>query len=483
MILAEDISFIYPEQTKPVLNNVSFSVKHGEFVLFCGQSGCGKSTMLRTINGIIPNLTEGKLSGRITVNGIDPAETPMYELAKMIGTVFQNPKSQFFNLDSDSELAFAMENSGCQPQKIRERMEELTELFEIQHLRGRNIYEMSGGEKQILAIASVCMNDPDVLVLDEPTANLDLAAIKVLQRILGILRSQGKTIIIAEHRLSFLKDLADKVYLMDDGRTDRCMTGKEFFSMNEDQRSSLGLRQLIPKPMPISNRSGQGEEVLSAINISAAYGRHRILDNLNFRVFSGDIIGITGKNGSGKSTLFRLICGLQRPVGGYFRIGKKPCKDKQLRQSCCIVMQDVNYQLFGESVIEECRSSACDEDEARINEIIEKMHLTEWRDSHPMALSGGQKQRLAIAAGMLQNKKIYLFDEPTSGLDYASMMQVREQIEKLSHQGAAVFVITHDMELLDMLCSRCFFVNDGGITELYSEDGFSKVVAKLLVKG
>ena len=143
-------------------------------------------------------------------------------------------------------------------------------------------------------------------------------------------------------------------------------------------------------------------------------------------------------------------------------------------------MQDVNFQLFGESVIDECMISSDDADEAKAEKVLADMQLTKWRESHPMALSGGQKQRLAIAAGLMQDKLVYLFDEPTSGLDYQSMIQVRDRIRELSQRGKAVFVITHDMELLDMLCSRCFFVHDGGISEIYADDGYSRVVTKLL---
>jgi energy-coupling factor transport system ATP-binding protein len=480
MIIAKNLTFTYPEQDTPVLKDVSISVKRGEFVLLCGASGCGKSTLLRTLNGMIPNISDGTLQGKVTVDGKTLSETPMYELAKMIGTVFQNPKSQFFDPDSDSELAFAMENAGCPAEKIRERLENLTSLFEIQHLRGRNIYEISGGEKQILAIATVCMNDPDVLILDEPTANLDQAAVQIMQKILGILKAQGKTIVIAEHRLSFLRELADTVYILQEGSIGQIMTGKEFFSMDEDMRLSLGLRQLAAIPMHISERPVQGEELLSAKNISVSYRSHKILDDIFFRAYSGDIIGITGKNGAGKSTLFRTMCGLQKPGGGHFSINSKACREKQLRELSCIIMQDVNYQLFGESVVGECRSAAYDADEAEINALLEQMKLSEWRDSHPMALSGGQKQRLAIAAGILQHKKVYLFDEPTSGLDLASMMKVRDEILKLSRAGAAVFVITHDMELLDLVCSRCFFMQNGSMTELFADDGFSRLVMKKL---
>lgn len=480
MIRIQGLKFSYPEQGEAVLKDITLDIGQGETVLLCGVSGCGKSTLLRTINGMIPHVTDGEMSGVVTVGGAAVDDTPMYELSRRTGSVFQNPKSQFFNLDSDSELAFAMENAGRPSAEIRARMEQLTELFGIEHLRGRSIYEMSGGEKQILAIASACMNDPDVLVLDEPTANLDPAAIVTMQKILAVLRSQGKTIVIAEHRLSFLRELADTVCIMQSGRIVQRMSGKDFFAMNEDTRISLGLRQLASRPLTASQKPARGEELLCAKNISAAYGKHKVLSGLFFKAYAGDIIGVTGRNGAGKSTLFRLICGLQRPSGGRFLTGGKNCSDKQLRQHSCIVMQDVNFQLFGESVIDECMISSDDADEAKAEKVLADMQLTEWRESHPMALSGGQKQRLAIAAGLMQDKSVYLFDEPTSGLDYQSMIQVRDRIRELSQRGKAVFVITHDMELLDMLCSRCFFVHDGGISEIYADDGYSRVVTKLL---
>ena len=192
MIEIQDFSFCYPGQEKPVVQHVDLQIQQGEVVLLCGRSGCGKSTLLKAMNGMIPHVENGTFSGTVLLNQKNIAEIPMYLLSQEIGSVFQNPKSQFFNLDSDSELAFSMENAGYPPEQIQRRIEEMTKLFQIQHIRGRSIFEMSGGEKQILAIASVCAAEPAVYIMDEPTANLDISAIEKIKSNLEITQTAGE---------------------------------------------------------------------------------------------------------------------------------------------------------------------------------------------------------------------------------------------------------------------------------------------------
>ncbi|MBS6367552.1 MAG: ABC transporter ATP-binding protein, partial [Clostridiales bacterium] len=210
MISLEQVSFGYGENQE-TLSQVSATVARGECVLLCGASGCGKTTVTKLINGLIPAFTPGcRLGGRVMVDGLVPRETPMYELAQRVGSVFQNPKSQFFNLDTDSELAFGLENEGRPPEEICRRVERAVETLHLQALRGKNIFSLSGGQKQLLAFGSVYAMGPEIYVLDEPTANLDQEAIARLRHQIAALKQQGCTIVVAEHRLYFLTDLIDR---------------------------------------------------------------------------------------------------------------------------------------------------------------------------------------------------------------------------------------------------------------------------------
>lgn len=242
MVKFDNISFSYGNKNDEQLKNISFEINRGEFVLICGRSACGKTTVTKCINGLIPHFSEGNYSGTVIINGREVANTPVYAISENVGSVFQNPKTQFFNLDTDSELVFGMENMGTEPEKIWGRVKEVTNDLHIENLLGRGVFELSGGEKQILALASIYAVNPDVYVLDEPTANIDQRGIVRLHDILLKLKQMGKTVIISEHRLYFLMDLIDKAIYIDHGVVREIYTGDEFRNLNENERIRLGLR-------------------------------------------------------------------------------------------------------------------------------------------------------------------------------------------------------------------------------------------------
>ncbi len=482
MIELKNISFQYFGSDTATLKDFSLHIKKGECVLLCGKSGCGKTTVTKLVNGMIPYLSSGDKKGSVTLNGRNVEEIPMYELSKIIGSVFQNPKSQFFNLDTDSELVFALENQGIPVEVIKSRLEEVTEELGIQKLRHRDIFSLSGGEKQLIAIASVYMAAPDVLVLDEPTANLDVLAIDTLKQILLQMKQQGKTILIAEHRLSYLKDIADTVIFMENGTQKEVYTGKEFYHLDDNKRKSMGLRRLYNTAKESAAMLQRTKKVsIQLNNARISYGKRTILENISFKAHKGDIIGITGNNGVGKTSLCRAICGLSALKEGKMKYGSQEMNVSDRLQRSYLIMQDVNHQLFGESVKEECMMNCNPVSNAKIDSILNTMDLSAYAENHPMTLSGGQKQRLAIAVSLLLDKDIYIFDEPTSGLDYASMCTVRNQISMLAQRGATVFLVTHDMELLDTLCNRCFFVLSNKIVEIFSDTfNYSSHVKRML---
>ena len=456
MISIDRVSFGYGE-AQETLSQVSAAIAPGECVLLCGASGCGKTTVTKLINGLIPAFTPGcRLEGRVEVDGLDPGTTPMYELARKVGSVFQNPKSQFFNLDTDSELAFGLENEGRPPDEIRKRVSDTVDALHLQELQARNIFSLSGGQKQLLAFGSVYAMGPEIFVLDEPTANLDQDAIARLHDQIAGLKRQGRTVVIAEHRLYFLTDLIDRALYLRDGVLERTFTRKQFCALTDREREALGLRTLIPAGCTLPAAAPAGaKEGLSVEGLTCAYRKEPpVFQALSFSARPGEVVAITGPNGVGKTTLSRCLCGLIREQAGQIVLNGRPLNRKERQKAAFCVMQDVNHQLFSDSVWGECRMSAPDVPDSTLKGVLDSLHLLPFRERHPMSLSGGQKQRLAVATALLSEKPILIFDEPTSGLDYARMVEVSGVIRSLAQQGRIVLVVTHDQEFLQRACDR-----------------------------
>ena len=456
MISIDNVSFGYGE-AQETLSQVSAAIAPGECVLLCGASGCGKTTVTKLINGLIPAFTPGcRLEGRVEVDGLDPGTTPMYELARKVGSVFQNPKSQFFNLDTDSELAFGLENEGRTPEEIRKRVSDTVDALHLQELQARNIFSLSGGQKQLLAFGSVYAMGPEIFVLDEPTANLDQDAIARLHDQIAGLKRQGRTVVIAEHRLYFLTDLIDRALYLRDGVLERTFTREQFCALTDREREALGLRTLIPAGCTLPAAAPAGaKEGLSVEGLTCAYRKEPpVFQALSFSARPGEVVAITGPNGVGKTTLSRCLCGLIREQVGQIVLNGRPLNRKERQKAAFCVMQDVNHQLFSDSVWGECRMSAPDVPDSTLKGVLDSLHLLPFRERHPMSLSGGQKQRLAVATALLSEKPILIFDEPTSGLDYARMVEVSGVIRSLAQQGRIVLVVTHDQEFLQRACDR-----------------------------
>ena len=460
MVEIKDVSFEY-EKEQGTLAHIDLQVRQGECILLCGESGCGKTTVTKLINGLIPHFVEsGNLSGKTIVNGMDVAKTEMYRLAEQVGSVFQNPKSQFFNIDSDSEITFGLENAGIAPGKIRERFDATVSALKIQPLLGRNIFSMSGGEKQSLAFASVYAMNPSIFVLDEPTANLDAEAIDTLRQQIVQIKKEGRTVIVAEHRIYFLMDLIDRAVFIQQGKIVQTFSREEFHKISEAQRIHMGLRSLVhpnlnlPQADPLGAQTG-----LSVENLSCAFDKQLVFEGINFSAVPQEIIGIVGHNGVGKTTLTRCLCGLLKEIRGTVRLDGKVLNAKQRNKASFCVMQDVNHQIFSDSVWNECELSMPDCPEKRIEEILEAFDLLDFKDCHPMALSGGQKQRLAVATAILSGKYLLVFDEPTSGLDYHRMVEVSDMIKRLKAENKIILIVSHDFEFLSRTCDKVYKMN------------------------
>lgn len=467
MIEFRNVSFRYKDsEQENSLQNISFQIPKGQVVLLCGKSGCGKTTITRLINGLIPHYYDGALEGEVKVSGRTVLKQPIYETAKKVGSVFQNPRSQFFNVDSTSEIVFGCENMGWSIPDINARYQQVVHDFAIEHLMDKNLFQLSGGEKQKIACASVTMSDPDILVLDEPASNLDWKSIRMLADIIAHWKKNGKTVVIAEHRLNYLKAVADRIIYMEEGRIIEDIPAQQFWRLSVDVIRHRGLRSTTPVSFQDKKLLHGETEILELKAFHFSYGAALTLDIPRLYVPKGAIVGIVGNNGSGKTTLARCLCGLEKRAAGEMLIDGKRLNRKKRMKNSYLVMQDVNHQLFTESVEEEIligMSGKEEDNRQEADHILSSMDLLTLKELHPLSLSGGQKQRVAVASALSSQKEILIFDEPTSGLDYHHMMEVAENLQKLSLLGKTQFIITHDPELIAQCCNYFIFIEQGRV--------------------
>lgn len=453
MIQLENVNFTYNNSDKGALKDVSITIGSGECVLLCGESGCGKTTITRMLNGLIPHFYEGEMQGKVTVCGMDVQKEEIYNISQKVGSVFQNPRSQFFCMDTTSEIAFGCENLGLPEKEIRERMNVVTDQLEMDLLLDRDIFQLSGGEKQRVACASVSAMMPEVFVLDEPTSNLDIKSIEKLKQVLSFWKDQGKTIVIAEHRLNWLQEVCDRVIYLKDGKVEWDFSMNEFMQFSPAQRKELGLRAMENVAEKFEKEEISIKKGIECIDYQFSYDQELVFDIDNFTIPQNEIVAITGLNGAGKTTFVRCLCGLEKKFKGTTVLEGKKYKNKEMLKQCYMVMQDVNHQLFCETVEDEISLGAEDRPEEDKNDAMEQLRVSAFRQRHPMSLSGGQKQRVAIVSAILAEKEILIFDEPTSGLDYRHMLQTAECFKQLKSMGKSVLIISHDWELINKCCT------------------------------
>ena len=467
------VSYAYPTGQR-VLDDIDLDIAPGSLTLVCGASGSGKSTMLRLLNGLIPHFHDGKLTGRVLIDDQEVSSVPIERSGLRTATVFQNPASQFFTTTVSDELAFAPQNYQVPAQEIRRRRADALEELGITDLAGRDLRGLSGGQTQKVACAQALAQQTPVILLDEPTSNLDPSAIDDVRATIERLKTAGRTLVVAEHRIYFLRGLVDEAVIMGQGRVLHRMTGEELWRIGQARRKELGLRtlerpRLATSPVPVAALAdpadGAADDAVSGVerpsratggalraepdevpgeprkedlrieNLKVERGGRLILDIPELTFPAGAITGVIGANGIGKTTLARAVCGLQRTRRG----ARVSCGGKELAAGqAFLVMQDVHRQLFAESVSQEASFPQ-----------LTRLDLADLADRHPLSLSGGQKQRLVIATAIDQDARVVILDEPTSGVDHRHLVAIAAELRDLAREGRVVIVISHDIEFLN----------------------------------
>ena len=382
MIDLQNVGFQYKEQGKRSICGNTCTIRRGEVVVVAGESGCGKSTLLRSINGLCPQFYEGAAEGTVLLDGKDCRAMRIGDISRMAATVFQNPDNQFFTLDVLSDLVFACENFGVPPEEIERRLRSVTALLHLDRFLGRRFSQLSGGEKQRIAIASALMPEAEILLLDEPLANLDYPSIGELGEALAALKARGYTIVVAEHRLYYLHGIADKLLIMQNGTITQVYTGAALSSLTNETMHEAGVRgvdlfreRCAPAPLPRHT----GAPLLSISDLSSGYASGRdVWQGISLDIYAGDRVALLGRNGCGKSTLAKVLCGLLQERAGEVRVAGEALSVGKRCRAISYVMQNVDFQIFGASVYNDLllgSEDAADID-ARIRKALADFRLT-----------------------------------------------------------------------------------------------------------
>lgn len=473
IIELENVYFTYHSAKHRSLSNINLKIKKGEVVLLTGKSGCGKTTLTRLINGLIPDFYEGELNGNALIKKVDIRKLKSFEISELAGSVFQDPRSQFFTTETASEVSFGCENMQIPRDEMNISVEHSFKSLDIENLNNRSIFSLSSGEKQKIAIASIYAMKPEIYIFDEPSANLDMRATENLAILIKRLKRMGKTIIISEHRLYYLMAIVDRIIYIKKGEILNEWTPDEVMNISNDELEKKGLRVFDLKKIELINHNinkKRDKNLLYEVEDILVYaGDKNVLNKVSFSVNScgTGIVGIIGENGAGKTTLIKTLSGVLKSKKGKVKLNQKVLSKKERMKRSYFVMQDVDYQLFTDSVKEELLLGNKRNDilERNIKDVLSVLELTDYEDKHPMSLSGGQKQRVSIAAAAVNNADIIFFDEPTSGLDGENMRNVSNIVKKLKERGKLIFVVSHDIEFLAYTCSRILCMRNGEIID------------------
>ncbi len=503
----KNFSFQYFSQAKPTLHNINFSVKRGEKILIAGPSGSGKSTLGHCLNGLIPFSYKGKMTGSLKVDGQETKALDIFQLSKIIGTVLQDPDGQFVGLTVNEDIAFALENDNIPAGEMVERVDKAAALVDMQDFSISSPYELSGGQKQRTSLAGVMIDDVDILLFDEPLANLDPATGKsAIEIIDDIHRKSGKTVIIIEHRLEdVLHRDVDRIIVINEGRIIADMDADTLLSsqilVENGIREPLYVTALkyagvtvTPELFPghldtIKMKSVSGplqtwhdsvksvpkadsqETLLELKDLSFSYnGIDSIINNISFKIDKGELIAIVGKNGAGKSTISRLICGFEKEDEGTILYSGEDIRDltiKERAEKIGVVMQNPNQMISKPMIFDEIalglhlRNVEEDEISLRVEKVLKVCGLFPFRKWPISALSFGQKKRVTIASILVLDPEVIIMDEPTAGQDYRHYSDIMEFIVEINKLGVAIILITHDMHLMLEYTTRAVVLSGG----------------------
>jgi energy-coupling factor transporter ATP-binding protein EcfA2 len=478
MIQVQDLTVHYG--TIPALQGVSLQVADGECVLVTGPSGCGKSTLARVLCGLIPQAITAQIQGQVCVAGLDILTQPIPEIAQRVGMVFQRPASQLFHLRVEDEVAFGPRNLGLDEKEIQQRTEWALQATGLYDLRNERPAALSGGQKQCLAIAAVLAMRTQVLVLDEPTASLDVPNTHRVFETLARLRTDyGITILLIEHRLAEAAQLAERVILMDGGRILADGAPHEVFA-DRELRLRLGLRRPAEEPSVSwetliqfnGNHSPASAPLLALENVSAGFNGHAVIRDIQLSFYPGEFSALVGDNGAGKSTLAMVAAGLIKPQSGVVRFsnGVRPRPGLDV----ALLFQDPLEQLFTDSVDEEVAFAPSNYDcfDPRLQaQILQEADLWELRSRRPMALSAGQQQRTALASCLGLRPRLLILDEPTLGQDWGHLQRLMNYVQVLNRQGTAILLISHDYKLVHHYAQRVILLREGRIEQIGTIQG------------
>jgi len=468
----EDVWFRYPHSSGWAIKGMDLHVKRGECVCIAGASGCGKSTLCMCMNGLIPHHVTGEMKGSVNICGLETKKSSIPGLSQKIGLVFQNPQSQSFSIIVMDEVAFGPENLCVPPTEILQRVWQALRDVGMSGKEWENVEQLSDGQKQRIAVASVLSMKPQVLVLDEPFTQLDQEGRVGLLQVLTKLKSQRITIIITEHNIPLVLDLADRLVLMEDGELIFDRQVKHLHSEDVEQIKRTGVRWHLKKGEVRKCKCPDGSRIIVE-NVSYTYPNGtRALKNVSLRVKKGEFVGLVGENGSGKSTLLKCIAGLLKlGKGGIIATGIKNPRPEDLFGRVGLILQNPDYQIFEEDVFSEVafplKKMGLKEDEIaeRVKNALESVNMKGFELKNPLRLSVGQRHRVALASVLAMKPKVMLLDEPLHGLDYKNVEQILGFLRsEQEYHETTVVMSSHDREVLEVYADRIIEIRGGCIS-------------------